>query len=375
MQASRNGGSAGGRSAAGALRLGLARAADDLFDLALSVIGATQSRIDSDALAKHLPDDRLLMMLDGPDGQLGALTVDRAFLTALIQQQTMGRLTGAEPEKRPFTSTDAALAAPLIDSTLKRASGLADHPADSQCLTGFRFGARAEDARSVLLAMEADRFRVFDLTLEFGGGPQQGGLCVILPEPEEGTQSADDRGLDAAVPSLGQSVGLARADLSAVICRLRVSLSEFSAMQPGDVLPLVQEHLDRTDLVSIDGKKISVGRLGQINGLRALRLNETRPPLPGARDRNGFAADVGAQAALIDGAKTIDAQPAPDKADNEDRPEIDLVETATVEDPDERIARMTPEEAALEISTLAGLSPEDTGDPPGDDANLPMTID
>ncbi len=363
MEVSRQGAASAGRSAAGALRLAMARAADDLFDLAVSVIGVTHTRAGQDGLAEHLSDARLQILMDGPDGQRGALTLDRAFLVALIQQQTIGRLTGVPPDERPFTGTDAALCAPLIDATLRRAGELADRPQDIQCLSGFRFGARAEDARTVVLAMEAERFRIFDLTLEFCGGPQQGALCLILPEPEKPAEAAPGGAVDRSVPRLGPAVELARADLSAVICRMRIPLADLSAMQPGHLLPLLQDRMDRTDLVTIQGKKIASGRLGQINGMRALRLNETRLPRRNAPDPDGFAADIGAQSAAVDDA------PEPPEGD---APAAAPQPAVAVEDDEEALARMTPEEAAASISALAGIADEDGGQ--GGDAPLPATI-
>lgn len=373
MQLSRDGAASNGRSASGALRLAMARAADDLFDLAVSVIGVIHTRASQDELIKHLSDERLQVLLDGPEGQLGAATLDRAFLVALIQQQTMGRLTGVAADERPFTGTDAALTAPLIDSTLQRASELADRPQDVLCLSGFKFGARAEDARAIVLAMEAERFRIFDLTLEFGGGPQQGTICLILPEPRKPEKSEAGEAADQSVPRLGPAVEMARADLSAVICRMRIPLAELSRMQPGDMLPLIQEHLDRTDLVTIQGKKIAEGRLGQINGMRALRLNETRLPRHHTPDQDGFAADIGVPSAMVNDPMTVEGR----KIDAEEPEQAVPAATKTPidEDSDDAINQMTAKEAAQRISELAGIEEDDVAPDGGEYAPLPMTLD
>ncbi len=366
MDASKQGESTGSRSAAAALRLAMARAADDLFDLAVSVIGIIHSRVQQKALASHMAADRLLILLDGPDGATGAVAMDRAFLVALIQQQTMGQLTGGKPDDRPFTATDAALTAPLIDTMLARAAKLADNQLDVQCLSGYRFGAKAEDSRTVLLAFEADRFRVFDLTLEFGGGPQQGNFCLMLPEPPCATDSsaigegAEDK------PNLGQAIELARADLKAVICQMKVPLAALSDMQPGDLLPLVQDHLARTELVTICGKKVAAGRLGQVNGMRALRLNETLPLVTGMREIDGFAAGAG-----VPPNETEDAQDEPmNKKVN--LSSMEGIGSGAMDDQetDDVIEHMSPEEAAVEISALAGLSLDED-----QEEALPATIE
>ncbi len=374
MAAGRDAAESIGRSAAAALRLAIARAADDLFDLALVVIGVSQARVTQDELAPHLPQDRLLVMLDGPEGQFGILTLDRMLLTALIQQQTMGQISGMVPDDRPFTSTDASLAAPLVDEMLTRAADLADKPIDIQCLSGFRFGARAEDARSAMLSIEAERFRLFELTLEFGSEGKQGVLTLVLPEPIKAATGQEVEA-DSTAPKLGAAIEMARADLTAVICTMRVSLSDLSAMAPGDVLPLVKDHLDRTELVGITGQPVAVGRLGQIGGLRALRLNETKLRMTRAPDQSGFAADIGAQPSVANDPDVLEGELAPSPPTSPDVPSKPVTRPHRPEedeDGDDPFSNMSAEEAALEISALAGLSPDDID--AEDNSDLPMTI-
>lgn len=353
MDANRESAPSAGRSAAGALRLGIARAAADLFELAVSVIGIRQNRVDPDKVPDNLPDDKLLILLDGPDGTTGALALDRVLMVALIQQQTMGQVFAKPVDERPFTATDAAMVAPLIDATLERAARLAEVPADIRCLTGFRFGARVEDRRAAMLSLDAEAYRVFDLTLELDGGLLQGELCLILPEPEAPSEPDGEDIAGNNARTLGQAIGTARADLSAVIARIRIPLAELSEMRPGELLPLVQERLDRVELTTISGEKVAVARLGQAGGLRALRLNESRLAMLKARD--DFATGVGARPTALDDPMTVDGhlvEPASRPSDSHAGKDRD--------NPDEDVfARMSPQEAADEITALAGLDGDD----------------
>ncbi|MEC7256921.1 MAG: flagellar motor switch protein FliM, partial [Pseudomonadota bacterium] len=133
----------GGRSILRALRLGAARAGRDVFSMALSVIGVTQTRVLQDALPEHLSDDTLLILMDGPERRTGVMTLDRSGLMGLIQQQTMNAVFPGDPPERPFTSTDAALVAPLAESILNLSTEIAENLADKACLRGYRFGARS----------------------------------------------------------------------------------------------------------------------------------------------------------------------------------------------------------------------------------------
>ncbi|WP_158965855.1 FliM/FliN family flagellar motor C-terminal domain-containing protein [Chachezhania sediminis] len=285
LSAAKAGASTTERTALRALRLAAARTADDLFDLPVAAIGATQDRCMIDDLRRHFSDNWLLVLLDGPDGRFGMASFDPSAVMVLIQQQTMGEVTGGTPSDRPFTDTDAALAEPLIEGILSRAADLAEVEHDRRCLTGYRFGARAADVQDLVLALEDDRYRVFDLTLDIAHGKVQSVVRFALPdltEEEQGEEAAGPRG-----PHLDQAAGVIRAELTAVLGRIRMPLSRFARLAPGMLLELTDGDLARTELRTIAGGKVAVARLGQAGGMRALRMNE--PPELRARPDPGEA--------------------------------------------------------------------------------------
>ncbi|MBI6628636.1 FliM/FliN family flagellar motor C-terminal domain-containing protein [Pontibaca salina] len=258
-----------------ALRVATARAAAEEFGLSLSVIGATQAWRDHGDLAPHLDDARLLILLDGPESATGALALDRAVVGALIQHQTMGKVLGNSSGTRPYTSTDAALAAPLVDAMLTSAQKLCDQSQDRDCLAGFRFGARAETQQALLLALDGDQYRAFDLTLDIDRGKVQGVLSLVVPDrsqPENSAYTGDG--------AMGHSAifGMVRAELMASIGRIQLSLSTLTKVQVGDVLPLQGQNLRGVEFISIMGERVASGRLGQVRGLRAVRLSDGVAP-------------------------------------------------------------------------------------------------
>ena len=302
----------------------------------VSVIGITQARMAQAALGGHLDGDRLLMLLDGAGSTAGVLSVDRSSLSAIIQQQTMGQITGADPGDRPYTGTDAAMVAPLADAMLARATELLAEDTERMAIGGFRFGARALDIRALLLALDAEQFRVFDLTLDFAGGVRQGSLCLALPELEQ------DTGRVAAVEDpdrMKRAVGAARAELRAVIGHIQLPLSELPRMRPGNVLPLVEQQLARADLIAIDGTRVISARLGQAGGLRAVRLNEVSAAQAASSFEPGVVSPAGKES------ETDTTMPALSLA----APQIAADEVA------EPLPEFDPEDAAAEISELAGL--------------------
>ena len=142
-------------SPARALRLGLARAAAQLYELPVQVTEVKSTGLGGEEVAAACGPDMLLALLDGPDGARGAVALNRAMVAALIEVQVMGVVSTLELSDRALTPTDAAMVAPWLDAALERvdlalAEGLPvgtgpDCGKAGDWLVGYRFGAMAED--------------------------------------------------------------------------------------------------------------------------------------------------------------------------------------------------------------------------------------
>ncbi|WP_353472767.1 FliM/FliN family flagellar motor C-terminal domain-containing protein [Salipiger sp. H15] len=301
-------------SPAKALRRALARSADVLWDLALVAHSVEEEHLDQDGVVAQLPPDALLILLDGPDGVVGFVTLERELVAGLIEVQTMLQVTQMPADPRPLTATDAAMTAPLLDATLERFPRfLEDHPLRPQ-VEGFRFGAMLEDARAAALLLDAPGYRVFRAALDLALGRRRGELRLFLPE-RPGARRADGADGAGKAGAHAQKMALLPAEMRAVLGALRLPLSKVQALRPGDLLPLTPEMLDRVTLHAGPGTPVAGGRLGQVNGMRAVRLawprgagaGEAPPPAPRA-----FAAD-----------------PAPSQAAAAAPPEFGLAEMAS----------------------------------------------
>lgn len=392
----REGANTGVSSALRALRLACARASRDMYGLALSVIGATQSMIGPDDVTAFMPEGRMLILLDGPGGQAGAVVLDVATVIALIQQQTMGTVGKMLPEERNFTETDAALAAPFIVECLKRASEISDIPLDQVCLRGYRFGAKASDPVSLSLALDAERFRIFELTVDIASGLHQGEIGLILPERALPPEPEPAPSVQAR-RALGPTVMQVQASLTAVLARLQVPLSQFSTLRVGDVLPIRADLIKHTELLSLTGQTLAVGRLGQIDGFRAIRLNEadeaeetSAPEFTQQADPMMAALPEEGAGFMADG-PALDLDAMPDGLPNLDLPDapafdglgsgLDAEGGLPVADaallgqndgaPDEALPDLSADQMAQEISQLAGL---DSNAPEMEPAAMPMAM-
>lgn len=274
-------GRVGGSLTLKSLRRSVARAAEDLCELPMAVIAARQTNRIPEDLSAHLSNKNLLVVLDCPAGRIGAATFDAATVTALIQKQTMGAVLGMSGDERNYTPTDAAMVAEFLEKMFGKVTTMLQDQADLRIFAGYRFGAQIEDVRTLVLGMEADDYRVINLNVDLDCGKMQGEICLVLPEPsvEDLSEAEQIRG-----PRLGAGVGTMRAELSAVLCKMKMPLRDFTTLKVGDMVPLDQAYLYETDLLAINGQSIAKGRLGQISGARAVRLNEGQAVRLGDQD-------------------------------------------------------------------------------------------
>jgi flagellar motor switch protein FliM len=269
-------------SSAKALRLSLARAADTLFDLALTVATVEQQRARLDQIDGILPEDGLILLLDGSGGARGAVCLDQQMMAALIEVQTTGRVRKGTAQPRPPTRTDAAMMAPLVDALMDGVDAEMGAEVDGYQPRGFCFGDRVDDLRSLALTLDAPAFEHFRVTVDLGPGAKTGWLDLLLPvraDPPKRPAASDRSAPDTAQMSdviLGAPVVL-----DAVLARLSLPLREACALKPGQTLPLDRETLTATRLVTAGGHLVAEARLGQVNGWRALRLVSAHAaPLP-----------------------------------------------------------------------------------------------
>ncbi|SIT11299.1 flagellar motor switch protein FliM [Roseivivax lentus] len=260
-----------GMSPEKALNRALARAAETHWNLALLARDVQQSRIDQASCEEALGEGGMIVLLDGPEGLPGFARIDGALVAGLTEVQTFGTISAMEPEDRPFTATDAAMTAPLLDQGLENFARLmAAHPLHRQ-IAEFRFGARVETARIAGTLMDSAFYTLFRLQVDLGGGCRSGQMMLAFPERDT-APAEDDAEADPAMPRHSQLMMTLPVHLDVVLCRLTLSLRDVEALQEGSRLALPRDALTRTKLCAAGGLSIAEGTLGQMNGQRALRL-------------------------------------------------------------------------------------------------------
>ncbi|MEP3441601.1 MAG: FliM/FliN family flagellar motor C-terminal domain-containing protein [Sulfitobacter sp.] len=281
-----------------ALRLTAAKQADQLMGLAMGTLSVTQKAIASEQLEKQLMPDSLMLLMDGPGEQVAAAMLEPALVTGLIQQQTMGNVRPAPEQEtaRPTTATDAALCAPFVEALMTRAAMMPESPRDRNLLEGYRFGVWARIPRQLLLALDAGAYEVVEMTLDLAAGTRSGKLVLILPEPVAEVQQVDDDTAEevpkrVATTKLDKQVMELHADLTIALTRLKMPIQKVSNLKAGDVVDINLSSMAQALVIDANGKVITRGTLGQIDGIRALQVeqqntNKNNEPRRRASDRD-----------------------------------------------------------------------------------------
>lgn len=265
-----------------ALRVTMAKVADSLMGLPVAVLSSTLQDVAGDEIESSLDDSTLLLLLDGPGGCAGAVRIEPVVVGALIQQQTIGSVSGSSDPERLMTRTDAAICAPVIDTLFARVAPILDDADERALIEGFCFGAKAQDARTLAMALDANTYTVIKLTLDIARGARQGEMVLILPtlEARADQQDAPD-GVTGPDGETGKSdmarlvMGL-NADLRMVLCQLNLSLKNLNALKVGHTLALTPGAFPNVQITTSTGRVLGRGVVGHVDGVRAVR--PLRPP-------------------------------------------------------------------------------------------------
>jgi flagellar motor switch protein FliM len=210
---------------------------------------------------------------------LGLIAISQLMLAAMIEVQTMGRLSKAPPVARKPTRTDAAMSASFIDTALRGFEGTLAGAPDLAWAGGFRYASFLDDPRPLGLLLDDMAYRVFEARIEMAEGTREGAVFLALPAEGKGpapagapNPMADVMAARVWAADLTEQVYASETELVAVLHRLTVPLQSVMGLKPGDLVPLAVAGLDRVQLIGSDGRRVSEGKLGQQHGMRALRL-------------------------------------------------------------------------------------------------------
>ncbi|WP_284163289.1 FliM/FliN family flagellar motor C-terminal domain-containing protein [Frigidibacter sp. SD6-1] len=275
-----------------ALFTALARVAERQMHLPVALRDSGLASRTAPEIAELLPDQALVLLIEGPEGALGTAVLDPGALSGLSEQLMLGRIGATPPDPRKPTRTDAVMMAGFLDAVLAEFDLLVAEEGTSGAdwATGFRYSAHLADPRPLALMLEAPLYHSLRLSLALGGAegraallslsmPARGGLALA---PAAGASATAAVAADPWGEPLSRAVERVEAEVEAVLGRVTLPLADLLRLEPGHSLPLPRQALTMVQVEGGDGSLICLAHLGQGNGHRVLRLRpaeEGQPPI------------------------------------------------------------------------------------------------
>jgi flagellar motor switch protein FliM len=261
-----------GMSSAKALRLAVAKAAEDGTGMVMQVTDVKEVPTSVTRLPDEVPEHSLLGLLEGPAGAYGLAIFSLQVTASVVEQLTTGTVLKFEPEVRNPTSTDAVMCFEFMDQILKNFETIVSEAPNPPDISGYRTTAQLKETRSIPIAFDDIVYRMYRLTVDMGRGVRQGEIFLVFPQERPkpklkvGVVSEWETQFQASVLET-------QANLEAILYRVSMPLSQVSELAVGMDILIPSKALQKLEVIA-DGQKIATAKLGQMNGLRAVRINE-----------------------------------------------------------------------------------------------------
>lgn len=254
--------------------LALSRAAQDVLRVPLSLSEAAHSDVPLDAVAELLPEGALLVLVHGQGGARGLMALDRSLLSAILQAQTTGRVTGATVAERNPTQTDAVLTRRFLSIFLDSLALRLEGQRYASWARSYSPRDRVADAKRLPHVLADGVYGTLRLTVDIAQGVRQGQLVLCLPSRGAPGVADDMASSEGRVwgEAIASRVLDSQAELDAVLMRIKLPLSQVSRLAVGDVISFGAATLTRLRLEGAGGSQIGSARLGRANGMRAIKV-------------------------------------------------------------------------------------------------------
>ncbi|CAN0599295.1 unnamed protein product, partial [Ectocarpus sp. 12 AP-2014] len=251
------------------LRKTMPRDADTLFSLDLIVDEVEFSATDKDSLIKGLTEPELVYRLTNDKGAGGLCIVSPELLAGLIEIQLYGYVSKSEVVERRPTRTDGIVAASLVDAWMTTALAVAElEGMEPLPFEGFKRGEGVLDQRNAGLLIEPVRYTKMSVKMTLGDEAKTGMLHLAWPERVqiEGSEERLSKQMQRRLVDI-------EAPLKVILTRLSLPMERVRGLAVDDLINVPVDALVSVKLEGIDGTPVCTGRLGQVNGMRAVRLN------------------------------------------------------------------------------------------------------
>lgn len=261
-----------------AIRLGLSRAFEEELGWRIGVIGVGLVPAPfEETLAQFDPDWLTLELRKG--GVVGFIAIDEDTRSAIIEVLTCHSAMVRRAAHRQATAVDAALVRPILAKALTNISEYALGTEIEDWLSGVEIGGQIEHEGQLESRLKPHDYQTAQVSLDFGVGERQGQFMFVLGLPQDQKDEPAPQTSDLAQQLAGR-VRLAPVTVEAVLHRFRLAGDDVAAFKEGTEIPLDGADLGRVGIFARGSDRaLGNARLGQINGMKAVRLEPITAPL------------------------------------------------------------------------------------------------
>jgi flagellar motor switch protein FliM len=261
-----------------AFRVAVKKAVQPMVATGLRLAKLDERRMTLGEFSAAMDAKGALFRLNGPPECAGLLAIDPTVVHAISAVRTTGGLPRDGLPDRPVTRIDSVVALPFLTALLAEFIGALDGLEAQRVMTGYRIGPYQSDRAAALLELEDVPYRLFSGEVTIGDGAGSGKISfLVLADPPRLKQTQTFSPNDAEWQRrLHGSVMKAEAVLEARLEPLTLDISVLRGLKPGADLPLPPEALAKIRFVTLEGKPVATGRLGQLSGNRAVRINDVQ---------------------------------------------------------------------------------------------------
>lgn len=275
----------------------MGRIAETLYQLPLKADSVALDGASLAELPELLPDGALLIVLQGAGEAMGVMALCRETVMALIEIQTLSRVTARPVPRRKLTRADALMCADFVNALMAELGRELNFLDGFAGIGGFRYATYLEEVRPLALILEDQPFRSLTFRISLGGEPgRKAEVFLALPKLPVSEERPCPPGMaDPSVPverdmvpmetvsaasamtgskTLAPVMQEVPVDVVGVLCRRRITLRELRALKQGQVLSLPRVSLSDATLELAGGQVLARGKLGEAEGCHALRLHD-----------------------------------------------------------------------------------------------------
>jgi len=223
-----------------------------------------------------ISDAMLVVACRAPDGAEGFIALSSEMAQSLIEKATTGKLSDRAPKPRSASSIDMLLCRDFLVRFMETWREITQDGPEQDWLAGYAPKPEAAEVALMEIQCRDVAYRQFTVALRLDD-MRMASMSAVFPADRHAPMAEAEAHSAPPEPDWGalwqEAVMDSPAELDAVFARLDIPLHQVQNWRVGSVLEIPATAMERVALGRRGGAPVAHGRLGQLRGRRAVRLN------------------------------------------------------------------------------------------------------